>query len=238
MDGCSQAPRRGGQREIAVTLDELAREGARRMIATALGGRGRRVRRAVRGRARRGRQAAGRPQRPRPRAPGDGRVGHGRDPGAARQRQARRRGDRRAPAVQLADPAGLRAAVAEGHRRAADALPARPVDRRLPPGAGAAARRGRRRACRRRRSAGCARTGRPSTSAFRDAVAALSPLRVPVRRRRPRLGAPRRGRPAVPARRDRRARGRRQGAARGRGRLPREHRVVGRRDARPQGAAA
>ena len=36
MDGCSQAPCRGGQDEIAVTLDDLAREGARRMIAAAL----------------------------------------------------------------------------------------------------------------------------------------------------------------------------------------------------------
>ena len=64
---------------------------------------------------------------------------------------------------------------------------------------------------------------------FRDALAALPPLRLPVRRRRPRLGAARRGRPALPAGRDRRARGRRQGAARRRGRLPREHRVLGQR---------
>jgi putative transposase len=33
---CSQAPRRGGDEEITLALDELAREGARRMIAAAL----------------------------------------------------------------------------------------------------------------------------------------------------------------------------------------------------------
>ena len=60
--------------------------------------------------------------------------------------------------------------------------------------------------------------------AFPHALAALPSLRVRVRRRRPRLGAPGRGRPPLLARRDRCPRGRRQGAAGGRGRLPREHR--------------
>ena len=62
--------------------------------------------------------------------------------------------------------------------------------------------------------------GRPRR--VQQAQPEVSPLRVPVHRRGAHLGAPRRGRPAVPAGRDRRPRGRRQGAARGRGRLPRE----------------
>jgi transposase-like protein len=49
--------------------------------------------------------------------------------------------------------------------------------------------------------------------AFKGARAGLSSLRLPVLRRGPRLGALGRGRPAVLARRHRRARGRRQGAA-------------------------
>ena len=121
----------GEDNEGRVTLDDLAREGARRMIAAALEAEvdeyvasfvdevdedGKRL--VVRnGRARERKVTVG--------------LGHGADPGAAGQRQARRRGDRGAQAVQLADPAGVRAAVAEGDRGAADPVPARALDRRL-----------------------------------------------------------------------------------------------------------
>jgi putative transposase len=69
-------------------------------------------------------------------APASGTYGRLRDgpgPGAACERQAHRRGDRRAAAVLLEDPAGVRAALAEGDRGAPDPLPARPIDRRLRP---------------------------------------------------------------------------------------------------------
>lgn len=68
-------------------------------------------------------------------------VGSGTVPiGAPSQRQARRRADWRAPALLVEDLAGVRQAVAEGQRRVAGAVSARPVDRGLPPGLGAAAR--------------------------------------------------------------------------------------------------
>ena len=136
----------GEDNEAAVTLDELAREGARRMIAAALKAEADRLRRA-RSPMSATRTASGWSCATAARGSGELTVGSGtvRGPGAARQRQAHRRADRRAPEVQLEDPARVRAALAEGQRRAAGALPARALDRRLPPGAGAAARRGRRR---------------------------------------------------------------------------------------------
>ena len=73
------------------------------------------------------------------------------------------------------------------------------------------------------------------------AGAAVPPLRVSVRRRRERQRPPRRGSQAVPAGGDRRPRGRREGAARGRGRLPRERGLVGGgvpRSARPRAERA
>ena len=128
-------PGAGGNEEITVTLDELAREGARRMIAAALRAEADEYverfsdevdeddhRLVVRN---------GRAQR----AEGDGRVRDDPDQGAAGERQARRRGDRRAAAVQLADPAGVRASVAEGRGGDPDPVPPRPLDRRLPPSA-------------------------------------------------------------------------------------------------------
>ena len=51
--------------------------------------------------------------------------------GAAGQRQAHRRGNREAQAVPLGDPAAVVPQVAEDHRGAAAAVPARPVHRRL-----------------------------------------------------------------------------------------------------------
>ena len=126
-------------------------------------------------------------------------------------------------------------AVAEGHRRAAGLVPAGPVDRRLRAGAQRSARRGRVGAVGQLdQPADRAVAGRPRRVS--GAQPQVSPLRLPVHRRDPHEHPPRRGRPVVPARRDRRARGRREGAARGRGRLPREHRLVGRRPARPQDA--
>jgi hypothetical protein len=131
--GCSQLAAGEDEEIVAVTLDDLAREGARRMIATVLEaevadyvGRfgderdddGKRL--VVRNGRARGAQA-------------DGRVGDRADPRVEGQRQARRRADRTTPAVQLADLVGVREAVAEGQRRVA--VPARPVDRGLPPGA-------------------------------------------------------------------------------------------------------
>ena len=62
---------------------------------------------------------------------------------------------------------------------------------------------------------------------FRKPASRLQPLRLPVRRRGARVRPPRRGPEAVPAGRDWRARGRREGAAGSRGRLPRVHRLLG-----------
>ena len=56
---------------------------------------------------------------------------------------------------------------------------------------------------------------------FRKRLLGVQPLRLPVHGRDPRPGPARRGPEGVPADRDRRPRGRREGAARGRGRLPR-----------------
>ncbi len=111
--------------EITLALDELAREGARRMIAAALRAEadeyvaryeeevdedGHRL--VVRnGRARERKVTIGCWHDPGPRAQG--------------QRQARRGGDRRAQAVLLADPAGVRAPVAEGRRGDPDPVPPR-----------------------------------------------------------------------------------------------------------------
>src|SRR3954449_9600602 len=108
----------------AVTLDELARDGARRMIATALEAEVcDYIERFAEERDADGKRLVVRKRSRRP-APGHDRVGDRAGPGAARQRQARRRADRRAPAVQLADLAGVCASLAEGQRRAAGALPA------------------------------------------------------------------------------------------------------------------
>ena len=227
----------GEDNEIAVTLDELAREGARRMIATALeaevdeyverfaderGEDGKRlVVRNGRARERRVTVGSGTVAIQAPRV-NDKRVD---EQTGERQRFSSRilpAYARRSPKVNDVLPVLYLRGLSTGDFRPAleqllgeDAAGPVAVDDQP----------------------ACARTGRPSTQRFRHALAALPPLRLPVRRRRPRLGAAGRGRPAVPAGRDRRPRGRRQGAARRRGRLPREHRVLGRGDARPQATA-
>ena len=75
----------GEDDQIAVTLDALAREGARRMIAAALKAEAddyvERFPMSAAGTA----SVFGRAQRSRPRAAGDGRVGHRGGPGAARE---------------------------------------------------------------------------------------------------------------------------------------------------------
>ena len=71
-----------------------------------------------------------------------------------------------------------------------------------------------------------------------QAAPGVQPLRVPVPGRHPRVRPARRGPEGVPADRDRRPRGRREGAARGRGRLPREHRELGRRVPRHEASRA
>jgi hypothetical protein len=135
MEDVRRLPVGEDDNQIAISLDELAREGARRMIATALKAEadeyvasfveeldehGKRL--VVRNGLAKERRVT---------------IGSGtvaiRAPRAARQ--ARGRADRGAPAVQLADPAGLRAPLAEGQRRAPCPVPARALDRRLPPGA-------------------------------------------------------------------------------------------------------
>src|SRR4051812_36567002 len=90
--------------EGRVGLDELAREGARRMIAAALEVEvADYVERFADEVDEDGRRLV--VQWPRPRAQADRRVGHRADPGAAGQRQARRPRDGRAAEVQLEDPA-------------------------------------------------------------------------------------------------------------------------------------
>ena len=88
---------------------------------------------------------------------------------------------------------------------------ARALHRRLRARAQGPARRGRRRAV-----AGVDLTAHEGVAVrarpVPHAQPEVPPLRLPVRRRGARLGAPGRGRPAVPARRDWRPRGRRQGA--------------------------
>ena len=135
-----------GNEEITLALDELAREGARRMIAAALRAEADEyVERFSEEVDEDGHRLVVRNGRARERQ-GDGRV-------RARSRSARRGSTTsasmrhgRAAEVQLADPAGVCAAVAEGRGGDPDPVPPRPVDRRLPPGAGGSARRGRRRA--------------------------------------------------------------------------------------------
>jgi hypothetical protein len=115
---------------ITVTLDELAREGARRMIATALHAEVTDyVARFANERDADGKRLVMRNGRARQRrvAVGSGTVALR----AARQRQAHRRGHRRPPAVQLADLAGIRAPLDEGDRPAAGAVPARALDQLL-----------------------------------------------------------------------------------------------------------
>ncbi len=152
-----------GVEEIAPALDELAREGARRMIAAALraeadeyverfsddrDGDGYRLV-VCNGRARERRVT----------------VGSGTIPvRAPRVNDQRARGaERGAAAVLLADPAGVRKALFEGWGGDPDPVPPRPVDGRLPPSARRAAWRGHGRACRQRRSAGWARSGKRTT---------------------------------------------------------------------------
>ena len=80
----------GEDNEGRISLDDLAREGALRMIAAALEAEVDDYVAFVRRGARRGRQAAGGPQREGQGAEADGRLGDAADPGAAGQRQARR----------------------------------------------------------------------------------------------------------------------------------------------------
>src|SRR5829696_4192153 len=126
----------GEDNEVAVSLDDLAREGARRMIASALEAEvSEYVERFGDERGEDGKRLVVRNGRARERriTIGSGTVAI----------QAPRINDKRvdeqtggAPEVRLTDLAGLRQAVAEGQRRAAGALPARAVDRRLSAGAG------------------------------------------------------------------------------------------------------
>ena len=108
-------------------IDEIVREGARRMLAAALEAEVNSYIAELADETRRARAAPGGPQRPPPAPDGDHRGRAGRGQGAAGERQARRRGDRRAQAVLLGDPAAVVPQVPEGQRGAAAALPARPV---------------------------------------------------------------------------------------------------------------
>ena len=215
----------GEANEAAVTLDDLAREGARRMIAAALEAEvgqyvsafagevdedGKRL--VVRnGRARERKLTVGSGTVP-IRAPrvNDKRVDESRRSASGsargscrRTRAARRRSPRCCPCstCTACRPAtsGRRCAICSARMR---------------------------RGCRRARSpADRAVAGR--SRRVQGAAAGLSSLRVPVHRRRPRLGAARRRRPAVPAGRHRGPRGRRQGTLGRRGRLPRDRRTPG-----------
>ena len=129
-------------------LTEIAREGARRMLAAALRAEAASLRCTVRGRtparwAPSHRAAwywagAADPDRDRP------------DPGAAPEgaRPRRRRAGREKDPLHLDDPAALGAAIEEPRCPAAGSLPAGHLDRRLPGGADGTARARTRRTCR------------------------------------------------------------------------------------------
>src|SRR4051812_5282746 len=129
MEDVRTLPVGEGNDEIAATLDELAREGARRMIAMALEAEvADYVEQFADERGEDGKRVVVRNGRARERKIT---IGSGTVPIQAPRVNDKRidEGNWAAPAVQLADPAGLRQAVAEGQRRAAGALSARPVDR-------------------------------------------------------------------------------------------------------------
>jgi hypothetical protein len=83
-----------GNEEITLALDELAREGARRMIAAALRAEADEYVERFSDELDGGRASSGGPQRPGARAECHDRVGHDPSPRPARERQARRRGQR------------------------------------------------------------------------------------------------------------------------------------------------
>ena len=124
-------------------LDEIAREGARRMLVAALETEVAAYLHRPRYRARCRRPCLGRSQWPGPHAEGHAGRGHNRRQCAAYQRPA---GRHRRPALQVHEPhpTAVHAAFAEGCRGAARALPARTLDGRLPRGPRRAPREGRR----------------------------------------------------------------------------------------------
>ena len=195
-------------------------------------GRGGRLRGAVRGGARRAGARRGGAERPRAAAEGDG---GSRDPGGAGAAGGRPAGGRRREAdVPEPDPAAVRAAVAEGGRGAAAAVPARAVDRRLPAGALRAARGGRGRAV-----ADGDRAADEGVGGGVRRVPAARPggpgLRLRLGGRGP-LQHPSRGRPALHPGHHRGAAGRHEGGDRRRGWVSREHRELADGAARPQAA--
>ena len=216
-------PGAGGNEEMLDALDALAREGARRMIAAALRAEADDyVERFADEVDEDGRRLVVRNGRARERKVT---VGSGTIPiGAACERQARRAetGERQRFSSRIL-PAYARRSPKVGevipilYLRGLSTGDFRPA---LEP-----ARRGRRRPSP-TTIAGCARSGRSITTGS-QAASRVHPVRLSVHGRDPRQCPPRRGSEGVPADRDRRARGRREGAAGGRGRLPREHRELG-----------
>jgi putative transposase len=206
-------------------LDEIVRDGARQMLAAALQAEVAVYIEAFADEVDEARSAAGGAQRS-PRVAG-GDHGGGRDPGActAGQRQARRPDHRAAAAVRLGDPAGVGEEVAEGCRGVAAAVPARPVQRRLRPGADPVPR------------LRCGPVGghdHPADEGLarrggrvQQALVGRDRLRVRVGRRDPPQGPPRAGQ-GVPAGDDRRARRRHEGTDRARRRAPGVDRVLAR----------
>jgi len=125
----------GEENEIAVSLDELAREGARRIVAAALEAEvGEYVERVAEVRGEDGKRLVVRSGRARERAVtvGSGTVAI-QAPRVNDKRVDEQTGER--ARFSSRDFAGLRASIAEGQRRAAGAVFARPLDRGLPPGA-------------------------------------------------------------------------------------------------------
>ena len=225
-----------GNEEISIALDELAREGARRMIAAALRAEadeyverfgdevdedGHRL--VVRnGRARERKVTVGSGTIP-IRAPrvNDKRVD---EETGERQKFSSRilpAYARRSPKVGEVIPILYLRGLSTGDFRPA----LESCSARTPPG------------CRRRRSPDVQGVGGASRPVL-QAASRVHSLRLPVHGRHPRHRAARRGPEGVPADRDRRARGRREGAAGGRGRLPREHRELGGRVPRPEAPRA
>jgi hypothetical protein len=111
-----------GSTEAGALIDGIVREGARRMPAAALGVEANAYV-AELGDQRDEGPAAGGPQRLPSRTCGDHGRRTGRGQGAAGQRPTGRRGDRRARAILVEDPASLVPQVVDGLRGAAAALP-------------------------------------------------------------------------------------------------------------------
>src|SRR3954463_1922399 len=145
MEDVRRLPVGEGSDEIAVTLDDLAREGARRLIAAALRAEADDyVERFAEDRGEDGKRFVVRNGRARERrvTVGSGTVAV-QAPRINDKRIDEQTGERQKFSSRIL-PAYARR-FAEGQRRAAGALPARALHGRLPAGAGAVARRGRRR---------------------------------------------------------------------------------------------